>query len=705
VKFRIGYIIMLLAVLQSNYCISNTIKIDSLKALIAKDKEDTLKVSHLNELSYLFRNSYPDSTILYANQSVALCNNIIQNTHAKLWFGYANALGHLGIGYRLKGDYPKAQEYYFKALEIDEKMGFKFGIGKRLVGISNMFLNIGNLPQALNYAYKAHEINSEIKNERAIALSNGIIANVFNELGNNKQALLYQNKSIKTFLEIKDYNNIQSTYTQLGKINNEIRNYSKAIYFLNKALKVANENGLVQEKGETLNELAAVYFNMKRNTESIKYSREAIHIHDQNNIKGGIGISYYFFGSNLMALDSLAEAEYYLLKALDVNTDNSAIAIQAKVCKKLQELYQKKKLFQKALAYHLQYTQLKDSIYSNKNSQKIMIIEFEKNKSKSELIQKANKLVALKEIDKQKFFRNTFIFGFTLMLIVAAFILRSYQLKQKDNEIINKQKLMVENQKQEITDSIQYAQRIQQAILPTKESIAIAFPQSFILFKPKDIVSGDFYWFQEVEGKKYIAACDCTGHGVPGALMSMVATDMLNEALVHTKKVDEILALTNRSIKTALKQNTDDDSTRDGMDLALCCFNDKTNVLQYAGAYRPLWLIRKGSPPSGESEGAVLLEYKGTKAAIGGLTEDNQEFKMNEIQLQKGDTIYLSSDGYADQFSPKDKKLMTKRFKEILLSIQHLTMPEQEKYLSKFIEDWKGNMEQTDDVLVIGVRV
>jgi serine phosphatase RsbU (regulator of sigma subunit) len=211
--------------------------------------------------------------------------------------------------------------------------------------------------------------------------------------------------------------------------------------------------------------------------------------------------------------------------------------------------------------------------------------------------------------------------------------------------------------------------------LPTKENIVKAFPQSFILFKPKDIVSGDFYWFQEVDGKKYIAACDCTGHGVPGALMSMVATDMLNDALVHTKKVDEILAHTNRSIRVALKQSTDDDSTRDGMDIALCCFNDKTNVLQFAGAYRPLWLIRFSHAEQSEaSKNAYeLLEFKATKAAIGGLTEDNQTFQLNEIQLQKGDTIYLASDGFADQFSPADKKLMTKRFKEILLSIQHLS--------------------------------
>jgi len=321
-----------------------------------------------------------------------------------------------------------------------------------------------------------------------------------------------------------------------------------------------------------------------------------------------------------------------------------------------------------------------------------------------ELVEAQSKYKEL-EIENTKNTKNAFLGLAVFIAIVSLLLLRAYFIKKNSNTKLHKQNELIAEQKQEITDSIQYAQRIQFAILPTKENILKAFPQSFILFKPKDIVSGDFYWFQEVDNKKYIAACDCTGHGVPGALMSMVATDMLNDALVHTKKVDEILAITNRSIKTALKQSNDDDSTRDGMDIALCCFDDKTNLLKYAGAYRPLWLIRNSAQNSNTKNGYELIEYKATKAAIGGLTEDNQMFQINEIQLQKGDTIYLSSDGYADQFSPADKKLMTKRFKEILLSIQHLTMTEQGRYLDNFINEWRGIMEQTDDVLVIGVRV
>ena len=699
-KLKDVILILLLSVLATTQVFADPVKFDSLRALILKDQDDTLKVFHLNEYAYLFRNSYPDSTIIFSNQSIQLCEKIATTTSIKSWAGYGNAIGNLAIGYRLKGDYPKAKEFYFKALAMDQKMGYKFGIGKRLVGISNMYLNVGDLPNALKYSFKALEANTEIKNERAIALSLGIIGNVNAELGNFDIALINEFKSLKTFEKINDYNNTQATYTQIGRIYKELKQYAKSITYLNKALVVANENDLMQQKAETLNELGSVYLALNEYQKSINYIKEALNISLKNKIKSEIAIAYFNYGCNLLYLDSLEKSEQLLNNALAISIESAALSKQVLIYEKLYELYEKKQLISKSFTYFKLFINLKDSVYNKINAQKIMIIEFEKLKSEENLKQKENQIIALQEIEKQKTFRNYFLGGFALMLIIAGFSFRSYRLKQKDNVIINKQKLIVENQNHEITDSIQYAQRIQQAILPTKETIAKAFPQSFVLFKPKDIVSGDFYWFQQIDDKQFIAACDCTGHGVPGALMSMVATDMLNESLVHTKDVGLILSQTNKSIKTALKQTNEDDSTRDGMDLALCCFSNlesENAIVTYAGAYRPLWLIKK--------DAKEITEYKATKAAIGGLTDENQVFESHTIPLQKGDTIYLSSDGYADQFSPADKKLMTKKFKEILLSIQHLNMTEQQSYLDQFITDWKGNMEQTDDILVIGVRV
>lgn len=250
----------------------------------------------------------------------------------------------------------------------------------------------------------------------------------------------------------------------------------------------------------------------------------------------------------------------------------------------------------------------------------------------------------------------------------------------------------------DITDSINYARRIQQAKLPSRKEIQVELPNSFILFKPKDIVSGDFYYFHKNENSVFIASADCTGHGVPGAFMSIIGIEKLNDALKLSTDTSEILSHLNKGVKISLRQTDREESTRDGMDIAFCSVDKKTRVVKYAGANRPLWIIRNGQ--------TELEEIKATKNAIGGLTEDDQHFETHEIILQKGDTFYIFTDGYADQFSGQNgKKLYTKKFKEILVNIQSKTMQEQETYLDNFIENWKAGKPQVDDILVIGVQL
>lgn len=261
-----------------------------------------------------------------------------------------------------------------------------------------------------------------------------------------------------------------------------------------------------------------------------------------------------------------------------------------------------------------------------------------------------------------------------------------------------KSKQIIEEKNKDITASINYAKRIQQAKLPSREEIYSSLPQCFILFKPKDIVSGDFYYFHKNNDSIFIVAADCTGHGVPGAFMSMIGSEKLDDALAHSSDVSEILKHLNVGIKHSLHQSNSDDSTRDGMDIAICSIAMEDSIVKYAGANRPLWLIR--------SEETEVEEIKGTKKAIGGLTDDTQHFESHEIILKKGDTFYISTDGFADQFGGESgKKLMTKKFKEILIDIQNKSMKDQEKYLNDYIENWKSGIEQVDDILVIGIRI
>jgi serine phosphatase RsbU (regulator of sigma subunit) len=268
-----------------------------------------------------------------------------------------------------------------------------------------------------------------------------------------------------------------------------------------------------------------------------------------------------------------------------------------------------------------------------------------------------------------------------------------------ESNLINlaEQKKVIELKNQDITDSLLYSKRIQTAKLPNLDEIYASLPHCFVLYKPKDIVSGDFYYFMKKEDSVFIAAADCTGHGVPGALMSMIGSEKLNDAVSNSNEPSTILNLLNKGIKASLRQSQHDDSTRDGMDIALCRI-DKTGQLNYAGANRALWLIRKGS--------LQLEEIKPTKKAIGGLTEDEWQFDSHTFLLSEGDTLYLATDGYADTFSGiTNKKLTTRKFKQLLLDIQDKTMPEQQKHLGRFIENWKSGAEQVDDILVIGIRL
>lgn len=275
----------------------------------------------------------------------------------------------------------------------------------------------------------------------------------------------------------------------------------------------------------------------------------------------------------------------------------------------------------------------------------------------------------------------------------------------KEKERINELKVVIEKKHTEIIDSVNYAKRIQEAILPNVREITSHIPQSFIYFKPRDIVSGDFYWFSRKDDKSVIAAIDCTGHGVPGAFMSMIGNTLLNEIVNERGVTDPSLILNNLNfeVNRSLKQTQQDSESRDGMDGAICSLESSVNdsgvqdiKLQYAGANRPLYLIRNG----------VLEETKANKFSIGGLEYDaSKSYTTHSFNLQKNDTVYIFTDGFPDQFGTNGKKLMTKKFKEILLSIQDKTMEDQKEFLRAHIENWKGDTEQTDDLLVIGIRV
>lgn len=269
---------------------------------------------------------------------------------------------------------------------------------------------------------------------------------------------------------------------------------------------------------------------------------------------------------------------------------------------------------------------------------------------------------------------------------------------EAQRDLATQQRDMITQQKQEITDSIHYARRIQAALLPPTQILNKHTSDHFILFKPKDIVSGDFYWMTEKNEKLIVTAVDCTGHGVPGAFMSMLGVSYLNEIVNMMDEVDagELLNQMREYVIHSLRQKETEGESKDGMDMALCIIDTRGQTLQFAGANNPLYLLRNGE----------LIETRGDKMPIGIHARDDQSFTKHTIDLRDGDSIYLFSDGYADQFGgPEGKKFKYKPFKNLLISNNHLPMDEQKKVLDQTFMSWKGDLPQIDDVVVIGIKL
>jgi serine phosphatase RsbU (regulator of sigma subunit) len=294
--------------------------------------------------------------------------------------------------------------------------------------------------------------------------------------------------------------------------------------------------------------------------------------------------------------------------------------------------------------------------------------------------------------------RNMYFVVTGLIVIIALIALKLLRTNRKNNKILKAQNEIIEEKNKNITDSINYAKRLQTAILPPNDIVNKVMPEHFIHYQPKDIVSGDFYWVSHHDSKIMVAAIDCTGHGVPGALLSIVGHNAINQTVNELGILQPAKVLESMStiIRKVLHQDKGSD-IRDGMDMALCTFDKTSNMLEYAGANNPVYIVSDGK----------LEIIKASKFTVGSMEEENQGTPLNHsIQLKKGDCFYLFSDGFADQFGGKDnKKFKTSRFQELLLSVNAKPMQEQMSSIMKAFTEWQGRNEQVDDVLVIGIRV
>ena len=639
-------------------------QIDSLVNVLKSTKADTNGVKVYCQLFL-----YTDS-LFYAQEGLKL------STKINYISGTALSFHHIGLYYYGQEKYDISLSYFIKAMKLAETFGYK-----KLLASIYKFIGFIYRPTdpniAIDYYSKSLRILTEMHNEIGQSYLLSAIGNVYEGSYGLKQDNNNQHSALDYYLKSLE---IRERIGSPGEIASSLNETSR-IYQVQGKYKKASE---LRVKGLRLAEIAG-------SNDNIVYLCNLI-------------------GQDFFKQQNYEKALNYQLRAYQIvaKTNNINYQILSEVAQGLADTYSKIENYKKAAEYYRLYIVCNDTMRARVSNVNLLNL---KNTLANER-EKQNLYIKDAEIEKQKaivekqlILRNVFLVGFALIIALVIFILWGYRQKQRSNkELYNNNKKIefaykiIKEKTNEITDSIHYALRIQKATLPHRSDIWAELNNSFVLFKPKDIVSGDFYWFAKKRDTLFLAALDCTGHGVPGAFMSIIGSERLNDAVQNEDNPSKILSLLNIGIKTSLRQSENNESTRDGMDIALCSIDLNTNIINYAGANRPLWIIRKGAE--------VIEEIKGTKTAIGGLTESLQYFETHTIQLEKGDSFYLFTDGYADQDGgEKGKKLMTKKFKQILLDIKDKPMRTQQTHLEAYFENWRGKREQLDDILILGVRI
>lgn len=709
--------------------------IDSLRNVLKKQTNDTNTVNTLNKLSEnLWAIGNYDSSLACANKAQALAEKISFKK------GMASALSNIGLYYYTQNNYPKALEYQLKALNINQHSGGKSSIAASNLGrIGMIYSDMGNYPKALEFYFKALTMAQEIGNKQSSCADLINIGIVLKQEGNYSKALEYYLKALKIGEELGNKRMISACYGNIGVIYWAQKNYPKALEYQMKDLAIDQETGNKQGIAQDLDNIAIVYHDMGDYSKELEYDNKSLKIYYELEEGKGVAINLINIGETYVEQKKYKNAKLLLDSALNISIRLGEIELIKSSYGGLSALDSAIGNYKAAFKDYKEYINYRDSLVNEANTKKSvqaeMNFDFEQKQAVEKAEQDKKDAINEQERKKQVIIRNSFVGGFLLMVALAFFIFRGYKQKQrsnviitkqkeeveKKNVIIEKQKALVEEQKalveeknKDITDSIKYASRIQKALLTSDEYLK-KYLDYFILFKPRDIVSGDFYWayrepvfnISKDENKLaddysymfHIACCDCTGHGVPGAFMSLLNISLLNETVVERKinSPEKILDNVRTRIIKALNPEGSDTGSKDGMDCIYCSIDMEVQKIYVACANNPLLIIKKDK---------TVIEIPADKMPVGIQYGTERSFKLHEEQLSKGDSIYLFTDGFEDQFGgEKGKKFKYKQLKELLVANTDKPMKEQHKILEDTFMAWKGKLEQVDDVLVIGIRL
>lgn len=702
---------VLLFVFFHLFSFSQQNRIDSLQKIVQNGIDDTNKVNAFNELCKIvgWQVGDYDTAKYYANSAQILAKKLLFEK------GIATSYSNIGVINTGLGNYSEALKNHLIALEMRKHIRNKKGIATSYNNIGIVFHNMGNYTEALKNYFNALIIRKEIGEKIDIAISHNNIGSIYMEQGNYKEALKNNFEALEIRKKIADSYGIADSYNNIGVVYLRQAfylgegNFSEALKYFQVALKLREEIGDNQGINISLTNIGGIYSLQRDYNAALKNYLIALKSMSEIGDKRGVAKTNMDIGNIYFITGKVKEGKEWQQKALSQASEIGAKEIIKDCYISLAQADSTLGNYKDAYNNYKMYITYRDSLFNEENVKKTVELQmqsdFDIKAAQSKAEQDKKDVIANEEKRRQQLFL-LFVGAVAIaVIIIAVIIFRSLSITRRQKKIIETQKNEAEQQKhiiekknRSITDSIDYAHLIQRAMLPHRRDIWAAFTNSFVLYKPKDIVSGDFYFFTSINNFNHIiAAADCTGHGVPGGFMTMLGAERLAEAVKQTQNPAEILALLNKWIKRSLKQSNSRASSRDGMDIAVCNVDTLSRTVQYSSANRPLWIVRKGA--------SEIEEIKPTKRGIGGFTTDEQQFEQHTILFQEGDTFYIFSDGYGDLFSGDGKKLTTKRFKQLLLEIQDKPMKEQGRYLDEFAENWKGRKEQIDDILVIGIRL
>jgi serine phosphatase RsbU (regulator of sigma subunit) len=702
-------------------------KIDSLKQIIETTENDTIRIKAYLDWDNLIYSSDPNLDKEINHTVSHLCEEKLnardQLTPAEVYFYkkyLGTALNNLAIIYKNRGQLDSALDLNLQSLEIKKEINDKKGIGNSYVNLGGIYHTQGNLIKALDYYFKCQDIREEIGDQKGVS---GILINIgaiYHYQDDYTNALKYYEQSLKMKLELGDktgsaisYSNIGTVYVEQGDSASKKGNtatatkkYHDALEHYERSLEINLINDNKNAIAKDYNNIGTVYFKTGDLDTALVYFSKCAEIRLSYNLKQGLSSAYSNIANIYLEKKQYNKALEYGNKGYELAKETNSI-IEINTAASL--LYKTYKALQKpsqALQMYEEYVASKDSITSRESSLQTIHLQYKYDYDKkaaadsvaNEKSQEIKDIEIAKQEAELEARRNEQIAlygGLFLLIIFAIFIYNRFKVTSRQKEIIEHQKEVVEEKQKEILDSINYAKRIQNAILPPQRIVKEYLQNSFILYKPKDIVAGDFYWLEYKNEKVLFAAADCTGHGVPGAMVSVVCNNGLNRSVREhgITNPGKILDKTREIVIQEFEKS--DDEVKDGMDISICSLSLSTLTLEWAGANNPLWIIRNFE----------LTEYKPDKQPIGKL-ENPQPFKSHSIQLEKGDAIYIFTDGLQDQFGgDKGKKFRASQLKEILIKNQTKSMDEQKQIIDDAFENWKGSLEQVDDVCIIGLRV